>query len=168
MGEVEREISASNAQVAAEEIEAAASRGAPSADALSAGSPFQFDPQGPEKAGEAAESAYGHHEWIQALELFVKAVDRLHDFYVYEQFRNRQPSPADAWLVQGVTKSLGVMREVRPEADVTDLVREATHRLRTISTAVANAGGEPVLYRRALDEMARLAPDVDVSDIFWE
>jgi hypothetical protein len=86
---------------------------------------------------------------------------------ILEQFRNRQPSPADAWLVNGLVASLGVTRELLPQLDVSAQVREATHRLRTISSAVENAGGSSVLYRNALDEIARLAPDVDVSDVLW-
>jgi len=132
-----------------------------------AGSPFTFDPEGPEKAAQAAQDAYGRHEWSKALALYVKSVDRLHDFYVFEEFRNRQPSPGDAWMVQGVTKALGVTRELEPEVNVTEPVREVTHRLRTICTAVEGAGGNPILYARVLDEVGKLAPDVDVSDVLW-
>lgn len=129
--------------------------------------PFSFDPAGPEQAGEEADRAYGKQEWREALTRYVKAVDMLHDLYVCEEFRNRQPSPADAWLVNGVIKSLGATRESDPKADLSDGVREATHRLRTISTAVEGAGGNPTLYRRALEEISSLAPDVDVSDVLW-
>lgn len=51
---------------------------------------------------------------------------------------------------------------------MTALGTEATHRLRTISTAVDQAGGTSTLYRRSLDGLAREAPDVDVSGVFWE
>jgi hypothetical protein len=94
-------------------------------------------------------------------------VDRLHDFYVYEQFRNRQPSPGDAWIVNGLVSALGVLRDQNPNADVADAVKEATHRLRTITTAVEGAGGNATLYRGGLDGLARYAPDIDVSDVFW-
>lgn len=156
--EVEREIAAANAQTAAEEIAEVAvalrNRQLP-ADAP-ADVPFSFDPAGPEKAAQEAEAAYGRQEWTKALTLYVKSVDKLHDFYVFEEFRNRQPSPADAWMVQGVSKSLGVIKEIEPSADVMSLVLEACHRLSGICVAVEGAGGNPVLYKRTLDEIGRL------------
>lgn len=126
-----------------------------------------FDPQGPEKAASAAKDAYYAHDWARSFELYVKAVDRLHDFYVFEQFRNRQPSPGDAWIVNGLVAALGVLRDQDPSADVAAGVKEATHRLRTISSALEAAGGNATLYRGGLDGLARYAPDVDVSEVFW-
>lgn len=129
------------------------------------GSPFTFDPQGPEKSAAAGEQATDPAE---AFAHYVKAVDRLHDFYVYEQFRNRQPSPADAWIVNGLVKSLALLRLQQRDPDVVrEGVTEATHRLRTITTALEGAGGNAVLYRSGLDGLAREAPDVDVSEVFW-
>jgi hypothetical protein len=127
----------------------------------------EFDPQGPEKAASAAKDAYNEHDWARSFELYVKAVDRLHDFYVYEQFRNRQPSPGDAWIVNGLVSALGVLRDQDPTADVAAGVKEATHRLRTIASALEAAGGNATLYRGGLDGLAQYAPDVDVSAVFW-
>jgi hypothetical protein len=131
----------------------------PTAPSAQRGAPFTFDPQGPEKAAQAAQEAYGRQEWLKALEMYVKSVDRLHDFYVFEEFRNRQPSPGDAWMVQGITKSLGVVKTVEPDADVMPLVLEACHRLGAIHLAVEGAGGNPILYKRTLDEIGRLTSD---------
>lgn len=121
--EVEREIAAANAQTAAQEIAGIAVdlRSRQSPPDAPAGVPFSFDPAGPEKAAGEAEVAYGNQEWIKTLTLYVKSVDRLHDFYVFEKFRNRQPSPADAWMVQGITKSLGVIKEIEPASIERDL-----------------------------------------------
>ena len=184
--EVRREIAAQDAQLIADEIRRAAGlsegspktpaevpsgalppKSTPEVEAPQAPTPISFDPEGPEKAAEAAQLAYGNQEWRKALALYVKSVDRLHDFYVFEEFRNRQPSPGDAWMVRGVTKALGVLRQLEPEVDVAEPVREVTHRLRTICTAVEEAGGNPVLYANVLDEVGRLTPDVDVSDVLW-
>lgn len=126
-----------------------------------------FDPQGPEKAASAAKDAYNGQDWARSFELYVKAVDRLHDFYVFEQFRNRQPSPGDAWIVNGLVAALGVLRDQDPRAEVAAGVKEATHRLRTISSALEAAGGNATLYRGGLDGLAQYAPDVDVSEVFW-
>src|SRR5690349_4697850 len=171
--ETKREIALGNAQVIANDIRVAAdearsssvaeSTDVPSATAQGAAnpgpssSPFSFDPAGPEKAAQAAEQAYGNREWAKSFALFVKGVDKLHDFYVFEEFRNRQPSPGDAWMVQGVSKSLGITLELEPNVDVTEQVREVTHRLSTICTAVEGAGGNPILYARVLREVERLA-----------
>jgi hypothetical protein len=102
-----------------------------------------------------------------AFERGVKGVDRLHDFYVFERFRNRQPSEADAPIVGCLLDSLRLLRERDSQCDVRDGVVEATHRLRTISTATDGIGGNSALYRQGLDGLAALAPDVDVSGVFW-
>lgn len=175
IAETKREIAQANAQTAAEEIATAAvaERGGSAtatqaASAVDDGDLFHFDAEGPEKVAQQAQNAYRNQDWFESFGLYVKAVDKLHDFYVYEQFKNRQPSPGDAWIVQGVASSLGVTRELVPDAPIADGVREVTHRLRTIVTAVGRAGGNPALYQRTLDEVGRLTPDIDVSDIFWE
>ena len=164
----EIEIAERNAQVIVEQIQDVAELGPGAAQELAGGFPLRFDPEGPEKASTAGKQAYGEQDWPRALELYVTALDRLHDFYVFEQFRNRQPSPKDAWIVEGYIAALGVTRDQRPEFDVGQLVRTATHRLRTIISASKGAGVNPVLFERALSETGRLVPDVDVSDIFWE
>lgn len=128
---------------------------------------FQFDPHGPEKAADAAKAAYYEQDWGKAFQLYVKAIDRLHDFYCFEQFRNRQPSPADAWIVNGLVSALGALLATDPQADVHEGVRQATHRLRAISTATEAAGGNAQLYRGGLDGLAGEAGHIDVSDIFW-
>jgi hypothetical protein len=132
------------------------------------GSSLSFDPEGPEKTGARARVAYGNADFAAAFHLYAKAIDQLHDFYLFEQFRNRQPSPKDTWIVEGLTASLGAARQTNPEIEVREDVRMATHRLRTISSACDRAGASSVLYRSALDDLACYAPDVDVSDIFWK
>jgi hypothetical protein len=131
------------------------------------GGGIQFDPEGPERAAGAAAETLGIGDNGEALRLSVVAIDRLHDFYVFEQFRHRQPSPADAWIIDGLLKSLYMLRDQHPGADVREPVREVTHRLRTIATSTEAAGGNAILYRRALSALAELAADVDVDDIFW-
>jgi hypothetical protein len=124
---------------------------------------FSFDPRGPETATEEARQGGDH---VYAFERSVKAVDRLHDFYVFERCTHRQPSPADEPIVATLVQCLERLRADHPSAAVTEGVMEATHRLRTISTSVDDVGGDSARYRRGLDELARLAPDVDVSGVF--
>ncbi|MFZ6005563.1 MAG: hypothetical protein ACOYXM_16695 [Actinomycetota bacterium] len=128
---------------------------------------FSFDTSGPEKATDEARQALQSGDSGHAFERSVKAVDRLHDFYVFERFTHRQPSPTDEPIVATLIESLERLREDHPNASVRDGVMEATHRLRTISTAIDDVGGDSTRYRRGLDDLARLAPDVDVSGVFW-
>lgn len=131
------------------------------------GDGFTFDPDGPERAAEAAQAAYRRHDFLTAFNLYVKAVDRLHDLYSYERFQHRQPSIRDAWIVEGLTSALAAARAADRDADVREGVRTATHRLRSVASAIEQSGSDARLYRSGLDELARLAPDIDVSDIFW-
>ena len=55
----------------------------------------------------------------------------------------------------------------RPLARIHPVVREVTHRLRSISTTCDAAGHGSNLYRWGLDTMARLAPQVRVDDVYW-
>jgi hypothetical protein len=167
LNETKREIAQANAQAAAQEIAmaaVAARGGIPDAQpvAVADSSPFHFDPQGPEKAAQEAQNAYGRQEWFESFQLYVKAVDKLHDFYSYEKFKNRQPSPGDAWIVQGVANSLGITRELQPEAPILDGVQEVTHRLEDISVCVTEAGGNATLYEHTLDEVRRLTTDINL------
>ena len=101
-----------------------------------ASSAFEFDSRGPERALSEARQAIERGHYPAAFERSVKAVDRLHDLYVFEQFRNRKPTAADDPIVGFLAESLGRLRQQQPYCDVGDGVVEATHRLRTISTAV--------------------------------
>jgi len=121
-------------------------------------------PESPENAGVAAKDAYDHGKFLKAFDLSIVAVDRLHHFYVFEQFRGRQPSPGDTWIVNGLTAALGAARVQDSEADVHERVCTATHRLHTIASAIERAGGNAALYREALDRLAEYAPDVEISD----
>jgi len=138
-------------------------------DRLAGATGMQFDPRGPERALEEAMDAAARRpqDWARAFERCVKAVDRLHDFYVFEQFRNRQPSAADEPIIHALTYSLRALRGNDPHRDLREGVKEATHRLRTISTAVDRSGGDSTLYRSGLARLAEAAPDVDVSEVFW-
>jgi len=131
---------------------------------------IQFDPEGPEGALKEAEDAAARRpqDWATAFERCVTAVGRLHDVYVLEQFRNRQPSAADKPIISALTYSLRALRGNDARRDVSDDVRGATHRLRTISTAADTAGLDSSLYREGLQRLAQVAPDVDVSNVPWD
>lgn len=130
-----------------------------------------FDPRGPERAYEEAIDAVTGgvgQDWAKSFEWCVKAVDRLHDHYVPGGFRARHPSDADEEIVIAVVRSLRETRRYQPQVDVTAGVKEATHRLRSISTFIDRSNGDSSLYRKGLEGLAKAAPDVDVSDVLWE
>jgi hypothetical protein len=131
---------------------------------------IQFDPEGPERALKEAEDAAARRpqDWATAFECCLKGVEGLHDVYVLEQFRNRQPSAADKPIIYALTYSLRALRGNDARRDVSDGVMGATHRLRTISTAADRAGLDSSLYREGLQRLAEVAPDVDVSNVPWD
>lgn len=144
-----------------------AGRSSESPPAPTGESPFSFDPRAPEIHAERGKERYGNQDFPAAVGHFEKAIDMLHTLYLFEEMRNRQPSSADAWIVDGYTSSLGAALAMDASADVGESVRTVTHRLRTISTAAHRVGASSTLYRDALAGIARCAPHVDVNDVLW-
>lgn len=136
-------------------------------DSSGLGAPFSFDPKGPDSIASHAQDLYGHQHFAEALEEFGRAVDLLQTLYVFEKMRQRQPSAADTWIIDGYTSALGATLAVNAQADVTESVRTTTHRLRTISTAAQRVGAPAQLYLDGLDLMRQYAPRVNVDDILW-
>lgn len=107
-----------------------------------------------------------------ALFFFQKAIDTLHSNYCSFGLApadwSRQPSDRDLGIVDAYLHALGQVRALRRGAPVNESVREVTHRLRVISTTFAQNGLDATPYYDRLASLAQLAPDVDVSDIFWD
>ncbi len=118
-----------------------------------------------ETIGEGGQECYGYGDFGTALFFYQKSIDVLHTNYTFLQMRNRRPSLADAWIVNGYTSSLGASLEMHPAAPVDESVREVTHRLRTIATACEQVGLLSELYREALKLMAQYAPHVKLDDV---
>jgi hypothetical protein len=110
---------------------------------------------------------YGVQDFGTALFFYQKSIDMLHTQYLFGEMKHRQPSAADAWIIDGYTNSLGVSLDLHPNAPVADSVREVTHRLRTIASACERTGVAPNVYRNGLQQVAIYAPHVNVDDIFW-
>jgi hypothetical protein len=51
---------------------------------------------------------------------------------------------------------------------VKESVTEVTHRMRTISSQFKRYDLDPNPYLGRLDELGQIAPDVDVSGVFWQ
>jgi hypothetical protein len=103
-----------------------------------------------------------------ALFFYQKAIDLLHTLYDFSGMATRLPSEHDWPLIRSYLHALGQVRRLRPAAPVAASVTEVTHRLRTISTACREADMDPGPYLRGLDELSLLAPDVDVSGVYWK
>jgi hypothetical protein len=108
-----------------------------------------------------------------ALFFYQKAIDVLHSIYVCgfndtgPSSWSRQPSPRDQTIVDRYLTTLQSVREVRPGAPVNGSVMEVTHRLRTISSKFDSYGLNSSPYKSGLNTLGSLAPDVDVSGVFW-
>jgi hypothetical protein len=102
-----------------------------------------------------------------ALHFFAKSIDMLHTAYGFNAMRTRQPSGDDAAIVGAFCDTLAVVMRDRPAAPVDEVVREVTHRLRSISTTCDEMGLVSSHYRWGLDTVGRLAPHVRVDDILW-
>jgi hypothetical protein len=103
-----------------------------------------------------------------ALFFFQKAIDLLHTQYCFNGMQQRTPGDRDTKITDAYLSALRRVREQWSQAAVDGTVAEVTHRLRTISTACREAGLDPHRYLRALTELEQIAPDVDVSRIFWK
>ena len=121
----------------------------------------------PESIAAGGMLALERDDTASALFFFQKAIDLLHTLYVSSRMQRRKPGPRDGALLDLYTRALRNVREVEPGADVSDSVREVTHRLRTISTACRDVGTDPSRYLDALTGLAAIAPDVDVRTVLW-
>jgi len=119
----------------------------------------------PETMAEGGRLCYGYGDFGTALFFFQKSIDMLHTNYLFNQMRSRQPSAADAWIVDGYTSSLGAGLAMHTAAPIDDSVREVTHQLRTIATACEQVGLPSELYRGALRQIAIEAPNVKLDDV---
>ncbi len=124
--------------------------------------PDDIVPLRSEEVARLAAVAYGNQRFLEAFNRSVIAVDRLHDYYCFYQFRHRQPSAKDARIAEGLTSALGAARSIDPSADVRSGVSEAAARLRDIVAAAQRAGLNSAIYRQGLIDLRANAPDIEV------
>ncbi len=103
-----------------------------------------------------------------AIYFYRRSIDHMHTEYLFSQMRDRTPNPNDRQPIDGYLRTLNKVREIRPEAPISEQVREVTHRLRTMATAAERRGYPAEVYHEGLQQLGQIAPDIDVSDIFWE
>jgi hypothetical protein len=115
---------------------------------------------GPEKTATSAREAFESQEFQRAFRLYVRAVSQLHDCYVMQDFATRRPSATDAWIVEGVSRSLVAARSRESEPDLIDVgdgVVEAARLLAGVAEAARAAGMDGTLYQRTLDDLIAAA-----------
>ena len=103
-----------------------------------------------------------------ALFFFQRAIERLHALYCVSGMRERMPGESDQRILDAYLSTLRRVREQWPQAAVKDTVTEVTHRLRTTTTACREERIDAGRYLRALTDLEQIAPDVDVSGVFWK
>ncbi len=108
-----------------------------------------------------------------ALFFFQKAIDLLHTLYVVDLNNtgpsgwSRQPSGRDLAIADQYLQTLRTVRQLRQSAPVGESVTEVTHRLRTISSKFGGYGFDKQPYLDRLSVLGDIAPDIDVSGVFW-
>lgn len=122
----------------------------------------------PETIARGGVEALERGDTAAALFFFQKSIDLLHTLYVSTGMQTRRPGHRDNPIIDHYLRTLGDIRRIHPDSDVTRSVIEVTHRLRTISTTCRHSGAEFGAYLRALRQLGEIAPDIDVSGVFWQ
>lgn len=115
----------------------------------------------PETMGKGGQEHYGNAEFGVALFFYAKSIDMLHTAYGYARMEKRQPSPADAWIVEGFCNALEAALEQHPNAPVAEVAGMVTHRLRDIAADCDRVGAASQLYRHAEESVGRCAASAE-------
>ena len=127
----------------------------------------------PDTIAAGGDQRSGEDDPASALFFYQKAIDTLHSIYVAgfsdtgQSGWSRQPSARDLDIADRYLQTLRTVRQLRPGAPVRESVTEVTHRLRTISSKFANCGLDHQTYLDRLALLGDIAPDIDVSGVFW-
>jgi len=112
----------------------------------------------PETMGKGGQERYRIAEFGVAVFHYAKSIVMLHTAYGCARMENRQPSPADAWIVEGFCNALEASLDQHPRAPVDEVAGIVTHRLRDIAADCDRVGASSQLYRHALETVGRCAP----------
>ena len=108
--------------------------------------------QPPDEFGEQARLAYGSQQFSEALELYARAIDKLHTMYVMGGCQYRQPSQADEYIVTGFVSALGAAKAISPSADFAGQAEPPIGYLSQIADAASQRGLDPSIYSRAAND----------------
>jgi hypothetical protein len=127
-----------------------------------------YYPGSPESIADGGSWRLAEGDFGTALYFFQQAIDLLQTLYCVSDMRERAPSERDQSILDAYLAALRRVREQWPQAAVEDTVTNVTHRLRTTTTACREERIDPDRYLRALTDLEQIAPDVDVSNVFWK
>lgn len=106
--------------------------------------------QPPDELGEKAQEAYGNQRFEEAMMLYAAAIDKLHTMYVAGNCSVRQPSPADAYIVDGFASAVGAAKAMGTNVHVVNEAQGAVHYLRQIADTSEMFGFMPgTVYRES-------------------
>lgn len=106
----------------------------------------------PETMATPGKDHYGHQNFGVALFFYAKSIDMLQTAYCFNQMRDRQPSPADTWIVDGFVNSLGASLAMHADAPVGEVTMETMNMLRSIAEECQRTGVSDQLYASAVDK----------------
>lgn len=113
----------------------------------------------PESMAGPGEEHYGHQNFGVAMFFYGKSIDMLQTAYGFFGMGDRQPSPADAWIVDGYVRSIGASLAMHPQAPVGDSAATTLGLLRDIAGECQRVGVSHQLYSDAAEQVALEARD---------
>jgi len=109
----------------------------------------------PDSMAEGGGEHYGFNDFGTAMFFYAKSIDMLHTAYGFSRMQGRQPSPADASIVDGFVSALGASLSTHPAAPVGAVLLEVDARLHDIAGECERLGLPAGLYRNAQAEIHR-------------
>jgi hypothetical protein len=108
----------------------------------------------PESMAEPAKKHYGHQNFGVAMFFYGKSIDMLQTAYGFSGMADRQPSPADAWIVDGYVSSIGAGLAMHPNAPVAESATTTIGLLQDIAAECERVGAPHQLYSNAAEQVA--------------
>lgn len=108
----------------------------------------------PESMAEPAKVHYGYQNFGVAMFFYGKSIDMLQTAYGFSGMADRQPSPADAWIVDGYVSALGAGLSMHPDAPVGESAKTTIGLLQSIAAECERVGAPPQLYSDAAERIA--------------
>lgn len=153
------EVMQQNAEIVADEITQVSEEVASSPAPAGSGSGFppsgsggftppSFSPQAPEENAQKGYECLNAGNVIDALEHYTMAINMLDTLYRFEGMRTRQPSPADAWIVDGYVAALERAISFSPTA--ASAAASVVGQLQAISAECRRVGAPSALYDGAV------------------
>lgn len=105
----------------------------------------------PDTMAAPGKEHYNNQNFGVAMLFFGKAIDMLQTAYCYSEMQQRQPSPADAWIINGYVSAIGASLSMHAQAAVGESARYTANMLKSIADACDRVGAPSTLYRDAGD-----------------